>query len=724
MNWQIALFQRPDTRPFRQHFQPAFPAACLNSFPPMGETEAVPVPAAPSRSLSPSCDRPSGTGETVHRISVPHTCMRSDHPCRSVLWLVLLAFSLAGVWSSPAWGRAGGGEHFGGGGGGGGGFSGGGGGFSGSGGGFSGGYHPGIHYGSRPGSSGTETPVSPLLLIIIAIIVLIVISNAMQAARQQHIGGTVRRNRQRQNEQVRQQALQAIKTRDPSFDLNAFLERVETAFLKIQSAWSEQDLTQVRSFISDGVHERFSLQIDMMKATGQRNVMADVRIISREDAALFSSGQFDSIHVRFIASATDYQADLKSGRKINGTEHTGEFAEYWSFHRRSGTKSPPRAGAIEGNCPRCGSPLQIVDRAVCSACGAQVNSGEYDWVLAEITQDSEFHIPGSEVDLPGVQALTQRDPGFSILHIEDRVSVMFWRMRASEFYENISDAAPVLTPAFKTEVEQNLARQRRYWKDAAVGQVELLQAQSQPGQDDLLQVKVRASGVLMDRSSSRPQVLKDQSIYTQVYTLLRQRDVQTNLAGTFTSAGCAQCGAPLSVDQSGACSYCGTIVTDGRTDWVLNGIDRFTSEMAGQHYATLREQRASRPGAVSVNKSDPALALAILAQAALVDGVLEEKERQALISLGAHRGLTPEQVDQILQQARTSSTQLPMPTDSNQAREFLDQLIHVFLTDGQLSGPERNLLKDYALSVGLTGMVLQQAINREQQRLMRAARDN
>src|SRR5438552_4094825 len=65
--------------------------------------------------------------------------------------------------------------------------------------------------------------------------------------------------------------LDQLRQADPRFDVDRFAARVAAAFATIQSAWSSQNLQSVRPFLSDGVHERFTLQIDEQKALGYRN---------------------------------------------------------------------------------------------------------------------------------------------------------------------------------------------------------------------------------------------------------------------------------------------------------------------------------------------------------------------------------------------------------------------------------------------------------------------
>ena len=126
---------------------------------------------------------------------------------------------------------------------------------------------------------------------------------------------------------------------------------------------------------------------------------------------------FDTIHVRVVASCVDYTVDLESGKKVSGSKQSESFTEYWSFLRRPGVKTLEKPGAVEGFCPNCGAQLQVSDRTECVSCNAMINSGEYDWVLSEITQASEWAFSPRR-SIPGLPEMCDKDPAFNVQHIE------------------------------------------------------------------------------------------------------------------------------------------------------------------------------------------------------------------------------------------------------------------------------------------------------------------
>lgn len=628
---------------------------------------------------------------------------------RPALRLVVLGAPLAVLLLEPAsvWARAGGGGSYGGGGGGSGGGNGGGGG-------------------------GGEIfyllwwlcREHPLIGIPVTIAFVAFIVYGGRTARSAHVTRTIRRGHARQEACVRAAAIERIHRRDPAFDEVAFLERVATAFGRVQEAWSHQDLAAVRPFISDGIRERFSLQIGMQQAEGIRNQMEDVRVLNSSLAAAFSDEAFDTLHVRIHASAVDATVDLRTGRRTTGSGRAAEFVEFWSFHRRPGARSLQGPGAIEGHCPKCAAPLEIVDVARCPSCGATVNSGEFDWVLAEITQDQEWRIPGTEQGIPGLAELKGRDPAFSIQHIEDRVSVMFWRLRAAEFHRDMKLARPVLEPRYGpefTRVCERMRAAREFWKEPAVGKVELIDLES--GSDsapDRLRVKVRWSGTYCagdPRGSSHAR--RPKAIYTDLYVLARRHGVNSVPQEAFTSAGCPNCGAPIAVNASGACTFCGTTITDGRFDWVLEQVRPFTPDVA------FRANAARPPEDTEFSLArdgDGELSLAVLARVMYSDGRIAPSERESLYRLGAHRNLTHRQLDLIIDSATIDEVSIPVPADSRQALQHLEQLVHAVLADGQLTTSEKKLLTSYARRVELSPADLKLAITRERRRAYRSAR--
>ncbi|MGH7128182.1 MAG: TIM44-like domain-containing protein, partial [Planctomycetaceae bacterium] len=564
-------------------------------------------------------------------------------------------------------------------------------------------------------------------ILVLAVLVFVFVIRVAASASKHNTRQTIRRERQFQREAAKGLALAELRQRDPAFDEPAFLQRVSLAFVKIQHAWSEQNLAPARAFISDGIHERFSLQIEMQQAEGHRNLMENVRVSAAEVVAVYSDDQFDTLHVRFSASAVDTNVNLATGERIDGSGSAEPFVEFWSFHRRPGAKTRARPGAIEGNCPNCAAPLEIVDRALCHACGATVNSGEHDWVLAEITQEGEWELPDPHRRVPGLEEMQRHDPGFSVQHVEDRASVMYWRLMAALFYGDLGYARPVLAASLDRLPPLIAPDWNRFVKIPAVGKVEVVDVRSGGhGAPDRCRVLVRWSGrYFAGRPASPGEPLGPQQIHTQVFVLVRDAGVQTVAAQTFSSAHCPNCGAPIAVSKQSDCRFCGTVLNDGRHDWILQAVAAYTPDL--WHWMHAESTRSTSERAVSPifpsegngramnGQLDPELWLALVAHVVGVDGEIDARERMQLIRAGERRGLSPERIDLVL--ASVKNAELPVPEHRADAVACLEQMVRTGLADGQIAPAEKKLLYRFGEEMHLARADVKYAIRKEHRRL-------
>jgi hypothetical protein len=85
----------------------------------------------------------------------------------------------------------------------------------------------------------------------------------------------------------------------------------------------------------------------------------------------------------------------------------------------------PTIARLQGHCPNCGAEFTGGATNTCEFCGAIVNSGNYDWVLSEITQGSEF--VGANAAVDGLARARQTDPELTTELLEERAALIFWR---------------------------------------------------------------------------------------------------------------------------------------------------------------------------------------------------------------------------------------------------------------------------------------------------------
>jgi Tim44-like domain len=181
----------------------------------------------------------------------------------------------------------------------------------------------------------------------------------------------------------------ALSAKDPNFNEQVFLDRVQAAFFALQKAWMDRNLEPARVYMSDGLYRRWKAQVDAMVAQHKRNVLENLVIGGVRIVSVRSDANFDTITARIDASCADYEVD-DSGKMVFGSRHDQPFTEYWTFIRSATARTKAGETAEVATCPNCGAPLSISESGVCSYCKATVTTGQFGWVLDNITQASEW----------------------------------------------------------------------------------------------------------------------------------------------------------------------------------------------------------------------------------------------------------------------------------------------------------------------------------------------
>lgn len=600
--------------------------------------------------------------------------------------------------------RAGGGESYGGGGGGGGSFGGGGG---------------------DGGGGGGELILCLIWLIIkypcIGIPLTLFLIAAAIFTKIKGTGAVTDRNLKRAQRAVRSssidQNLKRLVSKDPNFSLEALKTRVATAFAAVQKAWSIQDLTKITPFVSDGINERFSLQIDMQKAEGWRNIMENVSVLKVELVSVLSDQNYDTLHFAVTAKAKDYKVNLKTGKTLQGSMINDKFTEVWTFLRKADVKTLNRKGAFEGNCPNCAAPLAITDEGNCKACKAFIRSPNYDWILSEITQVEEWEPRSAEAAVPANNIISEKDPNFSTQYIEDRTSVVFYRYQAALFTGDALHLMKVASTTAYKDLATRISGNKKgdtvfYYRFPAVGKVETLWVQSE-GDIDKVHVLVKWSGSGAERNlaTGTIRVTGAQTIRTTVFTLFRKGDALSP-SESFASAHCPNCGAPEIRDSKEVCPYCGTVLNDGSRTWILREMQDY------QAWMQVNRERWNADRKKAVFSQNPSAVIEALAAMMFADGNADEQEKKKLAEFASKYGMTKSAVDELADRAVSGNHVWQIPSDKAKAQGFLLALTDMSLSDGRVSREEWKILKDVAYKTGIDEPKLKNLVRERQKALI------
>jgi len=495
--------------------------------------------------------------------------------------------------------------------------------------------------------------------------------------------------------------LSAIKQRDPGFDQNAFVQKVTKIELAVQDAWTRGDMRPVRTFLSDGLLRRFTTHLAVMRHQGLRNAMADHQVLEARIHAVESDEHFDTIHVAFRAAAKDVEVDAslsyEQAMQQAAKARREEWTEIWSFLRRPGTKTLAGGGAVEGYCPNCGAPIEVAQTTSCEHCQALVNSGDYDWVLAEITQTIEWR-PSSTGDVPGLAQLAARDPAFNRQSAEDRASYVFWRWVEARVLATAAPLAKSATPELHARMADMVKAGGAQMFKTAVGSVDLVACEPGPeGGRDRFHVKILWSSAPSNKAAPSPAA--------NVFSLSRKAGSVDE--GSLSHARCPECHGPLSENDSPECEYCGANLSAGEKEWVLENVLR-PEELRLQ----VQPQAMGVPGAggeIDVpawatpdmgNPRERMLLLMRMAAVVVADGQITKEERKLLKAASKRWSVPLDAVEPILTGQVPPDTVATMVPSNPGA--FLSGLVSAALIDGKIDSKEEKLLLDVGRSMGMS----------------------
>lgn len=543
------------------------------------------------------------------------------------------------------------------------------------------------------------------LVVVVLVVVLVQRKNAGDGSTRKALDRLEAERRTTASAGAVQGWVSALTAKDPQFDLMAFFDRTRRLFTETQEAWFRRDLTPVRPLLSDASFQRLEVQLRILERQGVRDALAEPKVLDLQLIGLEQNDTFDTVHVRVTAQVRDADAPASAtddqARAMAMKSAPERFIEVWSFVRRPGAKTKIGEDVFQGKCPNCGALFNGGASNVCEYCKAIVNSGNYDWVLASITQGSEFR-PAQEA-AQGFARARQADPGLSVEMLEDRAALAFWTWVSAQQESDAGQLSKLATPDFVKglggEVEALRASgRRRAFLECAVGSVDTQQFSQEAGVD-LASVEIRWSarlGVVAINDTKKPSLASQPQRWVMV--LQRASGAKTVTEHGMATNRCPNCHAPLTDNGQTSCEYCGAALASGERDWVVRDFGSWEWWRAGLGKGWAD---TPRPAATRVPDRDERERLVyMMAAMAMADGVVDAKER-ALLRMASERWGIPWANVELALNSGTQLFDKLLARGSVEAETFLQELVTVALADGKVDPREKKLLQTAAAHLGL-----------------------
>lgn len=319
--------------------------------------------------------------------------------------------------------------------------------------------------------------------------------------------------------------------------------------------------------------------VGAMKVVGAREVQVDGK-------------PFVNIAVEFEANYTEVLAQNGNRPK----EETYYVRERWVLERKRDVLTPPPAQAVALHCPRCGAALQKDTRGACAFCGSIIANGEFQWFVRSIDLLSReargplltSNVPEVGTDAPTVMqrgfrearaAFEKMNPNFQWGEFMERAGLIFNELQSAWSTLEWERARPHET--------DNIFQMHRYWIEAykrqglrnALDDCRILSMQPAKITGDAfynaITLRIGAEGYDYTVDSKGKVVAgskRNKRRWTEYWTFIRNRAASP--AHSRTDLSCPNCGAPLKVNVTGICEFCGGKITSGEFDWVLSKIEQ------------------------------------------------------------------------------------------------------------------------------------------------------
>lgn len=186
--------------------------------------------------------------------------------------------------------------------------------------------------------------------------------------------------------------------------------------------------------------------------------------------------------------------------------------------------------------------------------------------------------PDSRLQPLGDLAVT--DPSFDANAMQEKISNLYVQMQNCWTDKNIESLRPYFTDAFFTQMERQLNGLKSRGLTNHVDRIAVLGVNLRgfykQGDKEHLIVELRTRIVDYTVQDSNNKLVSGdrnrEKFMTYEWDMCRTAGSVTSKEGVMHSVSCPGCGAPLSINTTAKCPYCGRVVTLDEHDWALCAI--------------------------------------------------------------------------------------------------------------------------------------------------------
>ena len=269
------------------------------------------------------------------------------------------------------------------------------------------------------------------------------------------------------------------------------------------------------------------------------------------------------------SSDYDYDYDYDSGSSWSSSDY--DYSDSWSSSDSSSSWSSSSSSSGSG-----GSVVALVVLLIIIKGMDRKKKKKKSARRAEQVQT-----PAYRPALKPISAYTQLDPNFNSAALCEKAANLYVQMQNGWTAKNIESLRPYFADALFTQMERSLQGYAQRGETNVVERIAVMRVEPlgfhQTGGEDhiVLRLQTRITDYTVnDRTGQVVRGSRDKEKFmTYEWELLRPTGVMTEAAlGETRRITCLSCGAPLDVNASARCPYCGTVIQQQAQSWVIGAI--------------------------------------------------------------------------------------------------------------------------------------------------------
>lgn len=198
-------------------------------------------------------------------------------------------------------------------------------------------------------------------------------------------------------------------------------------------------------------------------------------------------------------------------------------------------------------------------------------------------------LPTDIATLRPVSEYNSVDPNFSQPDFCEEISNMYVRFQNAWQDKKLDGIRPCLSDAFYAQVDRQLDAYRRNKQTNRIERISVLGVDlvgwKQESGNDVMIARLRTRIVDYVVDDATGNVVRGsntaEKFMTYEWNLIRTSGRTTGVNEGTNASSCPNCGAPLDLNKSAKCEYCGSVIESDSFDWVLSGIKGLSQKTMG-----------------------------------------------------------------------------------------------------------------------------------------------